>query len=329
MEWVQGVLLPFLQSSMVGAILYLRLPFITGQSGVILTCVIFFICLVSTFLSLLSLSALASNGKLSKSGSLYQLVSRNLGVELGGAVGLLFYLGKALAGSMYCLGAAEAFLYGIGVPSDSVFPWANQIIALSLCFGLTVLVHHVDAKYIDYCSLFFLVTAFLTILFFTVGGLAFANNTYHGKLSSYDMKTNDNVFGVFQTDPELGYTPTFFSLLALYYPSLTGIMTGSCRPGPVAKPGFSVPFGTCVGMGITSAVYLLVIFLFGFSVRNDTLLNDRLVLAMVSWPHPIVGYTGICLSCVGGSLQAIRQPETPLSNRCRRDTAVLKALCSS
>eukprot|EP01041_Mallomonas_annulata_P008954 gene8954-18525_t len=225
---IDGVLLPFLQSNMVGAILFIRLPYITGQAGVVLAAVIFIICVMSTSLTLLSLSALASNGKINKSGGLYQLVSRNLGLELGGATGLLFYLGKCLAGSMYCLGASETFLTGLGLKDQ--FPWDHQIIALAMCLILTLIAHFLDSKYIDRMGHMFLVIAALTILFFTIGGFAFADQTWNGSIDPYGRITNDNPLPQFTHDEMLRYTPTFFSMLALYYPSVTGIMTGSNRP---------------------------------------------------------------------------------------------------
>ena len=228
---IEGVLLPYLQSNMVGAILFLRLPYITGQAGVGLTSVIFFLCFVSIFLTLLSLSALASNGKINKYGGLYQLVSRNLGVEIGGATGLLFYLGKALATSMYCLGASEALLAGLNI--EGSFPWNNQVIAICLCIFLCIVVHFINAKFIDTGILMFLGIAFITIAAFTVGGLAFAAGSNYGSLTSSDHIINDNVHATFEYDHELRYRPSFFSMLALYYPSMTGIMTGSNRPGNI------------------------------------------------------------------------------------------------
>ena len=230
---IQGVLLPFLQSNMIGAILFLRLPYVTGQAGVILTSVMFVLCVVSTSLTVLSLSALASNGKFNKSGGIYQLVSRNLGVELGGATGLLFYLGKALAASMYCLGASEAFLTGLGL--EDSFPWNHEVIALGLCLFLCILVHHIETKYIDLGTVIFLFIALLTIAFFTIGGFAFRAGSNYGNLSEADRVLNDNVYSVFKYDDTMKYQPTFMNMLALYYPSVTGIMTGSNRPGKVAK----------------------------------------------------------------------------------------------
>lgn len=52
------------------------------------------------------MSAIATNGIVPAGGS-YFMISRALGPEFGGAVGLLFYLGFTVAGSMYMIGAIE------------------------------------------------------------------------------------------------------------------------------------------------------------------------------------------------------------------------------
>ncbi len=62
-----------------------------------------------TFLTSISLSAIATNGMVPGGGP-YYMISRNLGPELGGAVGILFYLGTSVAAAMYIIGAVEIFL---------------------------------------------------------------------------------------------------------------------------------------------------------------------------------------------------------------------------
>ena len=62
-----------------------------------------------TLLTSISMSAVATNGVVPAGGS-YYMISRALGPEFGGAVGLLFYLGTTVAGAMYIIGAIEILL---------------------------------------------------------------------------------------------------------------------------------------------------------------------------------------------------------------------------
>jgi len=72
-----------------------------------------------TMLTSISTSAIATNG-IVPAGGPYFMISRSLGPECGGAVGILFYLGNVVAAAMYVVGAVEIFL-------KYIFPGATLI----------------------------------------------------------------------------------------------------------------------------------------------------------------------------------------------------------
>ena len=52
---------------------------------------------------------------------------------------------------------------------------------------------------------------------------------FDGELGASDRVSMDNIGSNYQPDPDTGVDVSFFSLLALFYPSVTGIMAGSNR----------------------------------------------------------------------------------------------------
>ena len=108
-----GVFLPCLQN-ILGCIYFVRLSWIVGQTGIQMALLVIGLCCCTTFLTSLSLSAIATNGAI-KGGEPYYLISRALGPEFGGSVGLCFYLGTTVAGAMYILAAVEALKLRTGL----------------------------------------------------------------------------------------------------------------------------------------------------------------------------------------------------------------------
>ncbi|XP_060516403.1 solute carrier family 12 member 4 isoform X2 [Cylas formicarius] len=113
-----GVYLPCIQN-IFGVILFIRLTWVVGTAGVIWGWTIVFTCCCVTMLTAISMSAIATNGVVPGGGS-YFMISRSIGPEFGGAVGMLFYTGTTLAGAMYIVGAVEIVLVYMA-PSVTLF----------------------------------------------------------------------------------------------------------------------------------------------------------------------------------------------------------------
>ncbi|XP_037612720.1 solute carrier family 12 member 7 isoform X1 [Sebastes umbrosus] len=167
-----GVYLPCLQN-ILGVILFLRLTWIVGGAGILESLAIVVLCCSCTMLTAISMSAIATNGVVPAGGS-YYMISRSLGPEFGGAVGLCFYLGTTFAGSMYILGTIEILLTYI-VPKAAIFVAErkeDEVDALlnnmrvygTCCLALMGIVVFVGVKYVNKLALVFLACVILSIL---------------------------------------------------------------------------------------------------------------------------------------------------------------------
>jgi len=297
---INGVFLPCLQN-ILGVILFLRLPFITAQAGVYQTSAIILICVASTFLTSLSLSAIATNGQI-QSGGPYYVISRTLGKECGASIGVLFYLGTTIAASMYVLGAIEAIQTGFNLQDLFTFDAQTLALVLMLIIATTVAV---GVKYVNRGAVVFLGIVLVSIFCLSLGAILFAAGTYRGELTSSARRFGDNMMPQYSPDPDTGKTPSFLSLLALFYPSVTGIMAGSNRSAVLQDPSRSIPKGTLSAVAVTTAIYLTVVWIFGSVLSNEALLNNKLIVTAVAWPAGIVVRIGIIMSSVGAALQCM------------------------
>uniref|UniRef100_H3CLG6 Solute carrier family 12 member 7a n=1 Tax=Tetraodon nigroviridis TaxID=99883 RepID=H3CLG6_TETNG len=159
-----GVYLPCLQN-VLGVILFLRLTWIVGTAGILGSFAIVSMCCICTLLTAISMCAIATNGVVPAGGS-YYMISRSLGPEFGGAVGVCLYLGTTFAGSMYILGTIEILLIYI-VPTASLFNEGeanNMRVYGTCCLLLMALVVFVGVRYVNKLALVFLACVVLSIM---------------------------------------------------------------------------------------------------------------------------------------------------------------------
>uniref|UniRef100_A0AAY4AS63 Solute carrier family 12 member 7a n=1 Tax=Denticeps clupeoides TaxID=299321 RepID=A0AAY4AS63_9TELE len=183
-----GVYLPCMQN-ILGVILFLRLTWIVGTAGIVGSFLIVFMCCACTMLTAISMSAIATNGVVPAGGS-YYMISRSLGPEFGGAVGLCFYLGTTFAGSMYILGTIEillmyivksAALFGMNDltdPEEKTKAMLNNMrVYGTCCLAFMALLVFVGVKYVNKLALVFLSCVVLSIMAMYTGVIKTAIST--------------------------------------------------------------------------------------------------------------------------------------------------------
>jgi len=102
-----GVFTPTLLT-ILGVIMYLRLPWVVGNAGLLGSALIMLVAMGITTATGLSLSSIATNTRLGAGGP-YAIIARSFGLEVGGSVGVPLYLSQALAVAMYVFGFREGW----------------------------------------------------------------------------------------------------------------------------------------------------------------------------------------------------------------------------
>ncbi|CAO4373486.1 unnamed protein product [Caenorhabditis nigoni] len=163
MGTIMGVFLPCLQN-IFGVLFFIRLAWIIGTAGIFQAFFVVLTCVSVTFLTSISLSAIATNGVV-PSGGPYYMISRNLGPELGGAVGILFYLGTTIAASMYITGAIEILLLYI-YPQAKLFDdiYHNYRVLGTILLLILGLIVMAGVKFVNRCALPLVIVVIFCIL---------------------------------------------------------------------------------------------------------------------------------------------------------------------
>ncbi|KAM4531995.1 solute carrier family 12 member 2 isoform 1-T1 [Fundulus diaphanus] len=247
--WIKGVLVRCMLNIW-GVMLFIRMTWIVGQAGIALACVIVGMATVVTTITGLSTSAIATNGFV-RGGGAYYLISRSLGPEFGGSIGLIFAFANAVAVAMYVVGFAETvveLLKGVdALMTDDI----NDIriigtITVIVLLGISVAGMEWEAK----AQIFLLVVLITAIVNYFIGSFIPVKSKEPLGFFGYDGAIMwENMGPDFQGE-------TFFSVFAIFFPAATGILAGANISGDLADPQMAIPKGTLLAILITGIIYL-------------------------------------------------------------------------
>uniref|UniRef100_A0A8C8F0I6 Solute carrier family 12 member 3 n=1 Tax=Oncorhynchus tshawytscha TaxID=74940 RepID=A0A8C8F0I6_ONCTS len=269
--WVKGVMIRCMLNIW-GVILYLRLPWITAQAGIGLTWVIILLSSCITGITGLSTSAIATNGRV-KGGGTYFLISRSLGPELGGSIGLIFAFANAVAVAMHTVGFAET----VQESGASIVDPINDIriigvITVTCLLAISLAGMEWEAK----------------VLFFIVILVSFANYIVGTIIPATPQKQAKGFFS-YQADifaenfvPNWrGPEGNFFGMFSIFFPSATGILAGANISGDLKDPTVAIPRGTLMAIFWTTLSYLIIAATIGACLVRDAsgIMNDTLAMS--------------------------------------------------
>lgn len=270
-----GVFTPSILT-ILGVIMYLRFGWVVGNVGLVGTLLIVVLATSITFLTALSVSAIATDQRV-RIGGAYYMISRSLGVEVGGAVGIPLFIALALSVALYTVGFAESVA---GVFPGVDFKMAGIITTIGV--GILALI---SAKFAIRAQYFIMLGIILSLL-----------SLFFGKPIE---ETEIEMWGAASEDSE-----NFWVVFAVFFPAVTGIMAGVNMSGDLKDPAKSIPRGTFAAIGTGFLIYMTLPVILAMRVDAETLIADPLIMRQISyWGDAIlIGVWGATLSSAIGSM---------------------------
>lgn len=250
--WFLGVFTPTLLT-ILGVIMYLRFGWMVGNLGLFKALIIVLVGNAITFTTTLSFSAIATNTRVGVGGA-YFIISRSLGIEVGGAIGLPLFLSQVFSVTLYAFGLAESFrIIWPDIPVD--------------------------------------IAAFVIVL--AVGALSFRGAQIALKaqlpimgaviVSIIAMGLGAFVAPVTEAAPEtLPPAADFWTVFAVFFPAVTGVMAGLGLSGDLKDPSTSIPRGALIAVGVGFATYMVLPVLLWLGAPTHVLREDPLVWTRIA-----------------------------------------------
>lgn len=264
--------------TILGVIMYLRFGWVVGNAGLVNTLIIVTISTGITFLTALSVCAIATD-RVVRVGGAYYMISRSLGIETGGAVGISLYFAQAISVALYTIGFAESFV--------DAFPQFN-LNQVYVALVVTVLV-----------GILAITSASIAIKaqYFIMAGIALSLLSFFFGHSVPDVETQ------MLASPTEDSAP-FWEVFAVFFPAVTGIMAGVNMSGDLKDPIKSIPSGTLAAVGTGYAIYMILPLFLAFRADTSSLREIPLIMQELALWKPIilVGVWGATLSSAIGSI---------------------------
>ncbi len=273
-----GVFTPSILT-ILGVIMYLRFPAIIGQAGLINTIGIIVIAHIISITTSLSVASLSTD-KPVQNGGTYFMISRSLGLPIGGTLGLALFVGLSFSVSLYLIGFAESFLQYWGLE--------NNINTIRLTGSIVLL-------------------AVTTITFIST---SLAIKSQYFIMAAIGLSLLSILFGKHDFVPEevniapLATSAPFMVLFGIFFPAVTGFEAGVSMSGDLQNPKKSLPVGAMMAVGIGFIVYIGLAFFYAYTVDAKALVNDPQILFKISLVPALViaGIWGATLSSALGSI---------------------------
>ena len=284
-----GVFTPSILT-ILGVIMYLRLGWVVGVAGLAGAISIIILAHIISITTGLSVSSISTDKKI-KAGGIYYILSRSLGLPMGGSIGITLFIGTALSIALYIVGFSENFL-ALNIVSDLLGiedVSLNHIrITGTAVLTLLIIIALISTDAAIKTQFFILGTIFLSLVSVIVGIMMFSGE-YSG---------TESIIAAPQRDF------SFVEIFAIFFPAVTGFTAGIAMSGDLKDPKKNIPMGTLLAIVFGFIVYIGLALLFYIRVDNELLVSDYNFLTRVAWlPFLVIaGVWGATLSSALGGI---------------------------
>ncbi|KAA3609283.1 MAG: Na-K-Cl cotransporter [Calditrichaeota bacterium] len=268
-----GVFIPDVLT-ILGVIMFLRLGWVVGNAGFLGAVVIILLAKSITICTGLSLASITTNIRIGAGGA-YSIISKSLGLEAGGSIGIPFYISQTLSAALYIIGFTEGWL--------RIFPDHVPLVVATTSW-LSLLV-------ISYISAHFAIKVQYLIMAILAGSLL------SFFLAPVDIPQSSELVGNFED-------ASFWVVFAIFFPAVTGIMAGANMSGDLKDPRRALPIGTLSSIFVTMVIYIVLAWVLSRIASPEELRTNQMIMVdKALWaPVIIAGILGATLSSALGSM---------------------------
>src|SRR5690606_22099308 len=209
----------------------------------------------------------------------YYMISRSLGLPIGGTLGLALFVGLSLSVSLYLIGFSESFLsylgYEVTINTIRIAGTIILIVVTAITIISTSLA--IKAQYI------IMATVVLSLISIFIG--------------DHEFKVPASL----SVDNSSSSVIPFMVLFGIFFPAVTGFEAGVSMSGDLKDPKGSIPLGSILAIIVGLIVYLGLAVFFALTVDAEMLSHDPQVLLKISW------LPGLVLASIWGATLSDRK----------------------
>jgi len=275
----KGVFTPSILT-ILGVIMYLRFGWVVGHGGLLGAVVVVLLAHVISIATGLSILAIATNRKVGTGGD-YYMISRSLGLPIGGAIGVALFFALAFSMSLYVIGFAESFLDAFDFENTLM---ARRIVGSIACAVLTAIT-------------FFSTSLALRIQYLVLAAIGLSLISLFAGTS--DAPPSGPVHLWFGEGTE-----SFEILFAVFFPAVTGFTAGVAMSGDLKDPRRAIPKGTMGAILTGLAVYLAIPVFLALTVDAAVLREDKMIWTRIAW-IPALVVAGVFAATLSSALGSV------------------------